>query len=1612
MHGDIGTSAPIWNRCSDLVPSATTNSSIKFEGLLSAANKRHRDTYGTAEHSVLGSVAKDRIFSPTVPGCSGLHDRDVPPALYSLPEKQEGLRRSLWQPDAHTRGNGVLRSDNSHQPKWVSSRVISSDRLVQEFYRLTEQGHLKRALDILSLMGTDGSAHLVQMYKSLLKACGEKKVLTHAKLVHAHLVGLGMETRTSLGEYLVSVLVKCRGLEDAITVFEKLPHRTVFSWTSLISGYVACGKNENALKMYHTMLDEGVQPNSYTFVSALRACGTIGDLEEGRRIHADIVKNSGESDLFVCTSLVEMYGRCGSLLDAQKVFHNLAHPDALAWNAMFVAHVLHGRAKDVLHLYEQMQEEGVAVDSRTAVSIIQACGMLAQQGEDCVLNGRRIKLESLKLGKEVHASVRWKRYDSDVIVGSTLISMYSACGSIADARIVFDELSLRDVVAWNTMLSAYLEQAQPEQASQLYDKMLGDGVSASDRTFVSMLQVCGMFAEKEEAILVRGQPMKVKTWVQGKEVHAQAHERGYASDVYVGSALINMYQKCGDIMGALNVFRGLSQLNVVSCNSMLRAFVEHSCWKEALLLYEQMNEECVHPDHRTSVIILQACCMLAMMEEDSSMDGRCIKANLLHRARAMHANSRMKDYDLDVCVGNVLISTYGKCGSLVDAQIMFDGLPERDVVSWNGMLVAYLQQGQGDMALQLYEQMQATGVSPNDRTFVSTLQACGILAQEEEAVFVEGKLIKVRSLGRVQLVYAGARRKGYESNIFVVSTLISMFGCCGSLQNAEEVFHQLPGRDVLTLNALLAVYVDFHQGEEALVLHEQMVEEGVSWDYRTFVILLQACGMVAEKQAAVLMDAQFIKPSPLTQGKALHAELQRKGLDSDVFIASTLISLYRKSGSILDAQCAFERLQERDVVLWNAMLVTYVDHGQPEKALQLYADMCDTEVSPSTPTFLSLVQALCRLADKEEGVLVDGQLTKMTCLQLGQAVHAEIARRGYGSDSFVTSALISMYSKCGSITDALNVFGGSPELDVVSQTAMLEAYVDNGQVVKALEIYEQIWEQGLNANRSTIVSILRGCCTLASEEENVLMDGNSIKSKSLQTSKSIHAAVLQNGFSSDVFIISSLVSVYGKCGSIVDAQTVFAESPGRDVVAWTAMLAAYVQQGDAEGALQQYMLMHKDGVSPNERTFATVLQACGMFALMEEDIIIDVPPRRAIALEKGKGLHAIARSRGYMANTVVASKVIIMYGNCRAITDACHVFNEFLMPDVTLCNAILVVYVEHGLLEKALQLYRKMEQEGPGPNEVTYIWILRAVGKMGNLSMVRQIHHNFVQLGNGLTSLMKCSLIYAYGRCAGVGDAQAAFHALPKPDLWTWNALLSCYAHQGDCAASLRCFESMQGAGVKPDGVTFLSLLCACSHAGSVQEGLQYFDSMTIEYNVNPELDHYVTMVNLLGRAGCFTQVGNLIATMPMQPDLAIWLSLLAACRKHGQVNLGEEAFHSAVCRDSKHPSAYMLMASIYGDAGRFADANRVMELRGEQGAWKQPGQSWMNQDNTMYTFTVRDVVNLSSELHSMLKNATLSMTDVKILPTGRLTSSISTKSFRHINARHAQYSETKRYDI
>eukprot|EP01018_Ginkgo_biloba_P015302 Gb_10776 [translate_table: standard] len=530
--------------------------------------------------------------------------------------------------------------------------------------------------------------------------------------VHAHMVKSGIEQNIFYATKLVIMYAKHGNLANARLIFDKMHKPDVFSWTAMITGYSRHGCYEETLALFYKMKASGIQPDPFIIPSVLKACAGLGGLQKGEGIHACIIRGGFESNVFAASALVDMYAKCGRIKYACQVFDKMPQRSVVAWNATIAGYAQNGHADDALKLFTQMQQEGMKPSWVTFIIILPACANLGL----------------LQQGREIHNYVIRTHTDTNVFVGSALIDMYVKCGSIHDARRVFEKLSQRNVVTWNTMIAGYAQSGQVEAAWELLCQMQLQDVKPDRITWNAIISGYAQNGYGDEAwkvfhkMQLSGIKPDVISWntiiagcaqnkhwdaalkyfrqlqisgpkpnsvtiasvlpacanlaalQQGKEIHDYIIRIGFDSDVYVGSALLDMYAKCGSIENARNLFIKMSQTSVVLWNAMIAGYAMHGHSEQALKLFNQMQHERMKPDHITFIGVLSACSHSGLVREGWQYF-ECM-------SKYYHIKPRVEHY---ACMVDLL----GRAGHLDEAHNLITNMTvEPDVCVWGALLGA------------------------------------------------------------------------------------------------------------------------------------------------------------------------------------------------------------------------------------------------------------------------------------------------------------------------------------------------------------------------------------------------------------------------------------------------------------------------------------------------------------------------------------------------------------------------------------------------------------------------------------------------------------------------------------------------------------------------------------------------------------------------------------------------------------------------------------------------------------------------------------------------------------------------------------------------------------
>ncbi|XVE73554.1 hypothetical protein DITRI_Ditri11bG0127900 [Diplodiscus trichospermus] len=670
--------------------------------------------------------------------------------------------------------------------------------------------------------------------------------------------------------------------------------------------------------------------------------------------------------------------------------------------------------------------------------------------------------------------------------------------------------------------------------------------------------------------------------------------------------------------------------------------------------------------------------------------------------------------------------------------------------------------------------------------------------------------------------------------------------------------------------------------------------------------------------------SQLKSPSNLPETKRLHALLIVNGFFNssyaDRVLGSQLVHVYVLYGCLQDALVLFDKLPQRSNLAWNAILRGFLDAGRFSKAIEFYQLM---------PLVL---RACTELNDLEQG-------KKIRDFILWNESHYHIKCNVY-----VECAMIDMFAKCGSLSEARQIFEGIREKDLACWSALICGNIQSGEWFEALSLFKRMRLEELRPDSVIMAAILPACGRLEDMNMGMTLQGYAIRC----------------GFERDLYVSNALMDMYCKCGASHFAYSLFCNTDNKDVVSWSTLIAGYSQNCQYHESLQLFLMMEDTEIRMNAIIAASVLPVLSTLKL----------------LKHGKEMHGYILRQGFESDFVVGAALIEMYANCKSMTKAEHIFRILSDRDITLWNSIILGYSLNGKVDTAFQIFSRIWDFNLRPNSITLVSILPICTKIGTVKYGKEIHAHAIRSGLGTAVSVGNSLIDMYCKCGRLELGVNIFNQMKERSIVTYNTIISAHGIYGLEELVFQFFEQMKEARIRPNKVTFIALLTACSHAGLVDRGLSLYHSMIYDYNIPLDMEHYSCIVDLLGRAGHLDDAYDLIKEMPVEPDMNILGSLLGACRIHNKVELAECLEKRILQKDSGH---YLLLSNIYASTGRWKDAMKVRTMIKEKRLPKRPGSSWIEVGSGIYMFHAMQ--SKLGKIQEILENLLLEMRNEGYMP-------------------------------
>nr|GMD32735.1 pentatricopeptide repeat-containing protein At2g13600 [Ipomoea batatas] len=572
--------------------------------------------------------------------------------------------------------------------------------------------------------------------------------------------------------------------------------------------------------------------------------------------------------------------------------------------------------------------------------------------------GSCISTRSSLAVRSVHGRVLKNHFSGEVFINNRLIDAYGKCWRLLDARKVFDQMREKNTFTWNSMINAFTASGLLDEAEELFSSML-EPDQCSWNLMVSSFAQCEMFdismeyfvrMHREDFLLNEysyGSALSacagLRDLTMGTQIHGSVAKSKYSSDVYMGSALIDMYSKCGNVECAQKVFDDMRDRNVVSWNSLITCYEQNGPASRALEIFVTMMHSGFEPDEMTLASAISACASLALVREGREVHGRVMK---FHKFRD------------DLIISNALVDMYAKCGRVYEARQIFDRMPvrsvvshtsmvsgyakaasvkaaremftgmmEKNVVSWNALIAGYTQNGENEEALELFLMLKRESVWPTHYTFGNLLNACSNLSD-----------LRLGRQAHAHVLKHGFQfQHGLESDVFVGNALIDMYMKCGSVEDGRQVFKNMIDRDSVSWNAIIVGLAQNGQAIEALEMFKDMLIAGEKPDHVTMIGVLCACshaGLVEE-------------------GRQYFYSMREYDLEPLKDHYTCMVDILGRAGCLDEARNLIESMPiPPDGVVWGSLLSACKTHGDMDLGKHVAEKLLEVDPENSGPYVL------------------------------------------------------------------------------------------------------------------------------------------------------------------------------------------------------------------------------------------------------------------------------------------------------------------------------------------------------------------------------------------------------------------------------------------------------------------------------------------------------------------------------------------------------------------------------------------------------------------------------------------------------------------------------------
>ncbi|KAG5050433.1 hypothetical protein AAZX31_04G223900 [Glycine max] len=600
--------------------------------------------------------------------------------------------------------NQLLRKQNL-KPHPHSQTQPATNAVINTILTYLKAGRIRKATSILFAFP---KPFPFSLYALFFRLCSSHRAVVEARKVESHLLTFSPNPPTFLLNRAIEAYAKCHCLRDARELFDEMPQPDGGSWNALITAYSQLGFPNETFSLFLCMTRSGFFPTEVTFASVLASCAASSELLLSKQVHGLVTKFGFCGNVILGSSLVDVYGKCGVMADARRMFHEIPQPNAVTWNVIVRRYLDAGDAKEAVFMFSRMfSTSAVRPMNFTFSNALVACSSVS----------------ALREGVQIHGVVVKLGLREDNVVSSSLVNMYVKCGRLEDGFQVFDQLGFRDLVCWTSIVSGYAMSGKTLEAREFFDEMPERNVISWNAMLAGYTQ-CSEWSKaldfvylmldviKDVDHVTLGLLLNVSAGISdhemGKQVHGYIYRHGFHSDLRLSNALLDMYGKCGNLNSTRVWFNQMSdRRDRVSWNALLASYGQHQLSEQALTMFSKMQWE-TKPTQYTFVTLLLACANTFTL---------CL-------GKQIHGFMIRHGFHIDTVTRTALVYMYCKCRCLEYAIEVLKRAVSRDVIIWNTIIMGCVHNHKGKEALELFVIMEAEGIKPDHVTFKGILLAC------------------------------------------------------------------------------------------------------------------------------------------------------------------------------------------------------------------------------------------------------------------------------------------------------------------------------------------------------------------------------------------------------------------------------------------------------------------------------------------------------------------------------------------------------------------------------------------------------------------------------------------------------------------------------------------------------------------------------------------------------------------------------------------------------------------------------------------------------------------------------------------------------------------------